>query len=190
MAGKPGAQVCELCHGTGHGKPQCTSKGGGKWTDPALNKKGKGAGSWNQQQHSGKGEDRYGAKGFAKGKGKFNSFHEGIAPPGFEQQWQPNWQQQWQPEAASQSQFPWMAAAAPVQPTGDPWSQWGGQQQQQQQQWPGAGGFNSIAPGPRQISSLSVRKMPTATAAAPRSRRATCSQLSLTTLARQAKHRR
>ena len=76
--------MCELCHGKGHGKPQCTSKGGGKWTDPALNQKGKGAGSWNQQTSKGKG--KYGAKGFGKGKGqgKFNSFDDGFAPPGFE----------------------------------------------------------------------------------------------------------
>jgi hypothetical protein len=151
MGGKPGASACEVCHGKGHSKSQCTSKGGGQWTDPALSQKGKGAGSWNQQTAKGKGKGKYGAQGLGKGKGqgKFNSFDDGFAPPGFEQQWQPNWQQQWQPEAAQQSQFPWMAAAAPVQPTGDPWSQWGGQQQQQ---WPGAGGFHSLTPGPRQIS--------------------------------------
>ena len=148
-------------------KSQCTSKGGGKWQDPALNQKGKGAGSWNQQTSKGKG--KYGAKGFGKGKGqgKFNSFDDGFAPPGFappgfEQPWQSQWQPQWQPEASAQPQFPWMTAAAPTAPTGDPWSQWGGQQQQQ---WPGAEGFHSLTPGPRQISSLSVRKMPIAPAA-------------------------
>ena len=85
MAGKPGAQVCELCHGKGHGKPQCTSKGGGKWTDPAFSQKGKGAGSWSQQ---GKGTGKFGGgKGWGNGKGKFNSFDEGFALPGFEPQW-------------------------------------------------------------------------------------------------------
>ena len=53
MAGKPGAQVCELCHGKGHSKSQCTSKGGGKWADPGLNQKGKGAGSYGQQGKAG-----------------------------------------------------------------------------------------------------------------------------------------
>ena len=93
MAGKPGAQVCELCHGKKLSKSQCTSKGGGKWTDPSLNQKGKGAGSYGQQ---GKGKGKFGGKGFGKCKGKFNSFDEGFAPsgfapPGFEQQWQPQW---------------------------------------------------------------------------------------------------
>ena len=74
MARKPGAQVCELCHGKGHGKTQCTSKGGGKWTDPSLNQKGKGAGNYGAggygaQGAQGKGKGKYGSKGFGKSKG-------------------------------------------------------------------------------------------------------------------------
>ena len=77
MAGKPGAQVCELCHGKGHGKQQCTSKCGGKWTDPSLNQKGKGATSYGAGNgERGKGKGKYGSKGFGKGKGKFNSCDE------------------------------------------------------------------------------------------------------------------
>ena len=78
MAGKPGAQVCELCHGKGHGKTQCTSKGGGKWTDLSFNQKGKGAGSYGAQVAQGKGKGKFGGggKGWGKGKGKFNSFDE------------------------------------------------------------------------------------------------------------------
>jgi hypothetical protein len=64
MGGKPGAPACELCNGKGRSKPQCTATGVGKWTDPALNQNGKGAGSWNQQ--TGKGKGKYGAKGFGK----------------------------------------------------------------------------------------------------------------------------
>ena len=132
MAGKPGAQVCDLCHGKRHGKPQCTSKGGGKWTDPSLNQKGKGAGSYGQQ---GKGKGKFGGKGWGRGKGKFNSFDDGsYAPPGFEP-WQPQWSPDWSPGAAaawqpnaaasaaqpSQPQFPWMAgAAATAAPPSDP----------------------------------------------------------------------
>ena len=67
---------------------------------------------------------------------------------------------------ASQTQCPWMAAAAPTQPPGDPWSQWGGQGLQQQQ-WPGAGGFHSLAPGLRQIFSSIMKKMFTAAVPAP-----------------------
>ena len=124
-------------------------------------------------------------------KRKFNSFDEGFALPGFEPQWQSQWKQQWQPEqvAASQTQFPWMAAAAPIQPPGDPWSQWGGQGFQQQQ-WPGAGSFHSLAPGPRQIFSIFMKKMPTAAVPQRPFQRAVCSARSRTILAPNGKPRR
>ena len=59
--GKAGAEICENCRGKGHGKQKCTSKGGGQFTDPSLNK-----GSWSQ----GKGQGQWGQSSKGKGKGK------------------------------------------------------------------------------------------------------------------------
>ena len=76
--------MCEVCHGKEHGKPQYTSKGGGKWTDPSLSQ-GKGHGKGGSYGQQGKGKGKFGAKGWGKGKGKFSSFDDGsYAPPGFE----------------------------------------------------------------------------------------------------------
>ena len=116
--------------------------------------------TWAMKQAKGKDMTGY-SKGYGnkgKGKGKFNSFDDGFAPPEFE--WQPQLSPEWSPAAASawppaaasaappvQPQLPWMAAATGAPPS-DPWSQWGSPGPQ----WPGASGFHSLAPAPRQIS--------------------------------------
>ena len=94
MAGKPGTSLFEICHAKGHGKSQCSSKGGGNWVDPSQSQnKGYGTGNGN----FGKGKGKQG-KGYGKGRGKFNSFDGGFAPPGFE--WHPQWSPKWSSTAA------------------------------------------------------------------------------------------
>ena len=83
MTGKPGAPVCKKCHGKGHGKIQCSSKGGGKWVDPSPSP-GKGYGAGKGNFGKGTGKQGKGNGGYGKGKSKFNNFDGGFAPPGFE----------------------------------------------------------------------------------------------------------
>ena len=159
--GKAGAEVCDNCKGKGHGKQSCTSKGGGRYTDPSLNKggggqwsQGKGQGQWGQ----GKGAKGKGGKGWGKGKGK------GVYGVD-DQAWEQDWTQQqawapppeWPPSAAgfaAPPPMPWMDAAQGNASAQDPWASWpsassGG--------WPS--GVHSLTPKVRQLSSLAIAKL-------------------------------
>jgi hypothetical protein len=149
MADRPGAEVCTNCKGNGHGSAQCSSKGGGKYSDTS---KGKGKG-YGKPGFGGGGKGfgkGYGNKGaFGKGKGKSKGVY-GIDDPHsqwaaeWDQQWPAEWppaqtsQAAWPPAAAAAAalpvapQYPWMNAAAATSSPTDPWA------------W--AGGFHSLAP--------------------------------------------
>ena len=104
VKGKAGAEICENCRGKGHGKQSCTSKGGGRYTDPSFNE---GAGQWAQ----GKGQGQWGQGKGGKGKGKGWGTGKGKGVYGVDDQaWEQDWTQQqaWAPP----SEWPPNAAAA------------------------------------------------------------------------------
>ena len=154
--GKAGADICENCRGKGHGNQRCTSKGGGQFTDPSLNK---GSGQWSQ----GKGQGQFGQGKGNKGKGEGWGKGKGKGVYGVDDQaWEQDWAQQqawapqpdWPPSAAgfaAPTCMPWMDAAQASASAQDPWASW-----LSSGSWTPSD--NSLTPKPRQISSMAMAK--------------------------------
>ena len=70
MAERPGVPDCDNCKGKGHGAAQCTSKGGGKRTEPKGKGKGDGGKGYGKTYGKGYGKLGYGKGGFGKCKGR------------------------------------------------------------------------------------------------------------------------